>query len=172
MELNFDWKKLERKPLLPAGLHPKTWLKWGLPRTDGREVDLESMHQGFLYAGDLLGWMSHPEERLERVMDKAKSLYSWNKAPAVIIPPVLLEYSMPDRPAPVYDPEKHLGPVTLPRVYVIAELRSHQPARDKYECFSSLIVVWFQENFGDVAPEIQQKIAELDWNNLAYDWAP
>ena len=172
MELNFDWRKLERKPLLPAGLHPKTWPHWGVPRADGREVDMESMHQGYLYAGHLLGGMFHPEGSLEQVMKKAKLLYPWVAAPAVIIPPVLLEYSMPDRPTPVYDPEKQLGPVTLPRVYVIANLRSHQPARDKNECFSSLIVVWFQENFGDVAPEIQQKIAELDWNNLAYDWAP
>jgi hypothetical protein len=172
MELNFDWKTLERKPMLPAGLHPKTWPKWGMPRADGREVDLESMHQGYLYAGDLLGRMSHPEDRLERVIKKASSLNPWITAPVVIIPPVLLEYSMPGRPAPVYDPEKHLGLVTLPRVFVIAELRSHRPARDKNECFSSLIVVWFQENFGDVAPEIQQKIAELDWNKLAWDWAP
>ena len=172
MELKFDWRKLERKPLLPAGLHPKTWPHWGGPRADGREVDMESMHQGYLYAGHLLGGMFHPEGSLEQVMKKTKLLYPWVAAPAVIIPPVLFEYSMPDRPTPVYDPEKQLGPVTLPRVYVIANLRSHQPARDKNECFSSLIVVWFQEKFGDVAPEIQQKIAELDWNNLAYDWAP
>lgn len=61
MNLRFEWKSLARQTLLPVGQHPMTWPKWGLPRADGRVVDLESMHQNYLYAGDLLGGMTHPE---------------------------------------------------------------------------------------------------------------
>ena len=130
------------------------------------------MHQSYLYAGDLLGGMSHPEERFEQVVERAGELHPWIMMPAVIIPPVLLEYSLPNRPMRIVDPDSHPGPVTLPRVVVIADLRSHRPARDDKECFSSLVVIWFRELFGDVPAEIQKQIAELDWDRLAFDWTP
>lgn len=88
----------------------------------------------------------------------------------MIIPPVLLEYSLPNQPMRVDDSDSHPGPVTLPRVVVIADLRSHRPARDDKACFSSLVVIWFQEQLGDVPAGIQQQIAKLDWHRLAFDW--
>ncbi len=90
MDPVFEWTLLAQKALLPVGQRPKTWPKWGLPRAGGREVDLESMHQSCLYAGDLLGRMSHLEDRLKRVIERAGELHSWFRMPAAIIPPVLL----------------------------------------------------------------------------------
>jgi hypothetical protein len=172
MNASFDWNRLPRRPLLPAGQYPKTWPKWGVPRADGRKVELESLHQSYIYAGDLLGAMLHPEKHIAWIRKKAAALYPSIKAPAVVIPPVLFEYSVEVRPRRLVAPEQDIGPVTLPRVAVIAELSSHTPARDHAECFSSLVVIWFQEKFGDAPAEIQQQVAELDWNELAFDWTP
>jgi hypothetical protein len=172
MNASFDWNSLPRRPLLPAGQYPKTWPKWGVPRADGRKVELESLHQSYIYAGDLLGAMLHPEKHIAWIRKKAAALYPSIKAPAVVIPPVLFEYAVEIRPRRLVAPEQDIGPVTLPRVAVIAELNSHTPARDHAECFSSLVVIWFQEKFGDAPAEIQQQVAELDWDALAFDWTP
>ena len=48
------------------------------------------MHQSYLYAGDLLGGMSHLEDRLKRVIERACELHSWFRMPAAIIPPLRL----------------------------------------------------------------------------------
>jgi hypothetical protein len=171
MKPEIDWTSLARQTL-PSGQHPKTWPAWGCPRADGREVDLETMHQFYLYRGDLLGSMRHPRERLTQVEEEAARLHPWYKASPVIIPPVLLEYSLPNMVLPSIPPEGFLGPVSLPRVAVIAELRSHRQARDPTCCFSSLLVIWFQETFGDASAETMSKIASLDWDALAFDWTP
>jgi hypothetical protein len=172
MNATFDWNTLTRRPLQPAGQFPKTWPGWGLPRADGRVVVLESLHQSYIYAGELLGAMLHPEKHLAWIRKKAEALYPSVKAPAAIIPPVLFEYAVEVQPLRLVAPGEDIGPVTLPRVAVIAELNSSAPARDHAECFSSLVVIWFQERFGDATPEIQRQVAALDWNALAFDWTP
>jgi hypothetical protein len=172
MNATFDWKALPRRPLVPRGQYPKTWPNWAQPRADGRVVLLESLHQSYIYAGDLLGGMLHPEKHLAWIRKKAEALYPSVKAPAAVIPPVLLEYAVAKQPVRLVAPEQDLGPVTLPRVAVVAELNSHTPARDRNECYSSLVVIWFQERFGDTPPEIQRQVAELDWTALAFDWTP
>ena len=121
MNATFDWKALPRRPLLPAGQFPKTWPKWGQPRADGRVVVLQSLHQSYIYAGDLLGAMLHPEKHLDWIRKKAEALYPSVKAPAVILPPVLFEYAVVKQPLRLVAPEQDLGPVTLPRVAVVAD---------------------------------------------------
>ena len=88
------------------------------------------------------------------------------------LPPTLLEYSVPGKARRFVPPENDIGPVTLPRVASIALLRSDQQARDPSCCFSSLVVIWFQEEFGDAPSAIKAQIASLDWNALAFDWMP
>lgn len=167
-----DWQHSDRRPL-PAGEHPKTWPVWGIPRADGREVELESIHQRYIYAGDLLGAMRPPQHHVDRVVEMASSLHPWCNADPVVIPPVLLEYSLPRMPIQLSAPsEESLGAVTLPRVATIALLTSHREALDSTCCFSSLMVIWFQEAFGDAPESILRQIAALDWNALAFDWTP
>lgn len=69
-------------------------------------------------------------------------------------------------------PEWNLGPVTLPRIAVIAELESASPARDAAECFSSLIAIWFQDRFGDPPNDVLRQLSAIEWNALAFDWSP
>ena len=166
-----DWKNLARRPL-PEGEHPKTWPAWGIVRMDGREVDVESLHQYYLYAGHLLGGMHHPCEELEAAIEKARKLHPWVKSDPVVLPPVLLEYNVKGKARRMVAPEEDIGPVTLPRVASIALLRSHSEARDPACCFSSLVVVWFQDAFGDAPAEVRAQIAALDWTALAFDWMP
>lgn len=171
MSTEFDWAALDRQPL-PVGQHPKTWPSWGTPRADGREIVLESLRQYYIYAGDLLGGMHHPRDKVVQVVGAAKQQLAWCKAEPVVLPPILLEYSHPRMPPRLLPPEAGIGAVTLPRVASIALLRSHREARDSSCCFSSLIVIWFQESFGDAPPAIQAQIAAIDWDALAFDWMP
>ena len=171
MNPEIEWTSLARLTL-PAGQHPKTWPNWGLPRADGREVDLETLHQFYIYRSDLLGAMRQPSQRLKQIEEEAARLHPWYKVAPVIIPPVLLEYSLPNMVLPSNPPEGFLGAVSLPRVAVIAVLRSHREARDSTCCFSSLLVIWFQESFGNASAETMAQIASLDWDALAFDWMP
>lgn len=171
MSIEFDWAALDKQPL-PLGQHPKTWPSWGLPRTDGRDVDMESMHQFYIYGGDLLGAMYHPRKKLSSITAKALELYQWVKADPVIIPPVLMEYSHPNQPQRLPTSASDIGTVTLPRVAVIAALRSGRVARDSSCCFSSLVVIWFQESFGDASSATLEQVAAIDWDALAFDWMP
>lgn len=171
MNPKIDWTSLARQTL-PPGQHPKNWPAWGCPRADGREVDLETMHQFYIYRGDLLGAMCHPSERLTQVEEEAARLHPWYKGAPMIIPPVLLEYSLPNMVLPSKLPKGFLGLVTLPRVAVIAELRSHREVRDSACCFSSLLVICFQEAFGDASADTMAQIASVDWDTMAFDWTP
>ena len=168
---NIDWASPQRQKL-PSGEHPKTWPSWGLPRADGRDVALESLRQFYIYAGDLLGGMHHPRDKVAQVVATAKQQVPWCKAEPVVLLPMLLEYSLPRMPPRLLPRKEDIGPVTLPRVASIALLRSHREARDPSCCCSSLIVVWFQDRFGDPEESILQQIAALDWNALAFDWMP
>lgn len=168
---DLDWKHLRRRPL-PEGEHPKTWPVWGIARADRREVVLESLYQYYLYAGHLLGGMHHPRQELEVAISTARKRHEWVKAAPVVLPPTLLEYSVPGKARRFVPPENDIGPVTLPRVASIALLRSDQQARDPSCCFSSLVVIWFQEEFGDAPSAVKAQIASLDWNALAFDWMP
>lgn len=166
-----DWTGLERRAL-PAGQHPMQWPGWGIARADAREIDLESLNQAYLYAGNLLGGMVHPRIDLRDVVGRARRLHPWFDSDPVVLPPLLLEYSLPPTARPPGQPPSSLGPVTLPRVASIALLRSQRVARDPRHCFSSLVVIWFQDAFGDAPEAVQAQIAALDWDALAFDWTP
>lgn len=169
---DFDWEQLPRRPMTPFKTHPKVPPAWGLPRSDGRKVRLQSLHQAYIYANDLLAMTQHPASVLEPIVARARKLHPAAGAEPVVLPPVLLEFEYPWFPGrEIQDPPFWLS-VTLPRVASIAEFFSSPQARDPQECFSSLVVIWFQEGFGNPDEEILKQIAALDWNALAYDWTP
>lgn len=171
MTHEIDWKNLERRSIA-FGEHPKTCPDWGILREDGRGLVLNTLHQHYLYSGHLLGAMHHPRKQLDAVLDKARKLHAWCERAPVVLPPVLLEYALPNMPIRFAASEDDLGPVTLPRVASIALVESDDYARDRSCCFSSLIVVWFQDRFGDTPDDVKRQIAVLDWNALAFDWMP
>lgn len=166
-----DWKSLPRHKL-PTGAHPKTWPPFSVARVDDREVFIESLRQYYIYAGDLLGGMHHPRDKVAQIVATARQQVPWCKSEPIVLPPPLLEYSLPRMPTRLLPRKEDIGPVTLPRVASIALLRSHREARDPSCCISSLIVIWFQERFGDPDESALCQIAALDWNALAFDWMP
>ncbi len=170
--IHFDWKGLSRRPLEPLGSYPKECPGGEIQLADGRDISIRQLHQHYIYAGHMLGAMSPPEEEVLRVIDLAQQRYPWMKQAIAVFPPELLVYSPPRMPLMLAQPEQDLGPVTLPRVAVIAELQSFSPARDATECYSSLIAIWFQDRFGDPPNEVLSQISSLDWNALAFDWTP
>lgn len=60
----------------------------------------------------------------------------------------------------------------LPRVASIANFLVVGGARDRSESFSSMVVIWFQEGFGNPNQDILRQIAAIDWDALAHDWSP
>ena len=169
-KITFDWRVLPRTQLTPESDHPKNSPHPKLQLADGRMISLVSMNQSFIYAGDLLGAITHPESRVLDTLRRAQRLHPNVSEAFVVLPPTLLTYSHPSAPM-LAPPERNLGPVTLPRIAVIAMFDSGPLAKVDSECSSSLVVIWFQDKFGDPAQEIIEQIAQLDWNELAWDWA-
>lgn len=170
--MEFEWDHLPRRPIEPAPQHPKTHPRWGLPRADGREVFLEALHQYYIYRGHLMGFVHPPAQAINEAIANAKKQYSWVGSEPVLVEPVLLEYSILHTPWRKDPNAQNFRPVTLPRVASIGLFFSGQFARDDQESFSSLVVIWFQEGFGNPDEETLRQIAALDWNALAYDWMP
>lgn len=168
--IRFNWETLPRRPLEPIGGYPKDYAGGDIHLADGRKISILTLHQDYIYSGHMLGAMYPPEEEAYKVIARAQKLFPALKDAIVVLPPELLVYSPPRMPLMVAPPGWDVGPVTLPRVAVIAELRSLSPARNPTECFSSLIAIWFQERFGDPTEEIIRQISLIDWNTPAIDW--
>ena len=168
----FDWATLPRRPLEPIGSYPKDFAGGDIQLADGRKISIRRLQQYFIYSGHMLGAMSAPEEEAYNVIKRAQSLHPALKEAMIMLPPELFIYAPPRMPLMVAPLGWDLGPVTLPRVAVIAELQSFSPARDNTECFSSLVAIWFQDQFGDTPSTVLAQLSGLDWNELALDWTP
>lgn len=61
----------------------------------------------------------------------------------------------------------------LPRVCTIACLDCNEPVLDRAQARSTVIAVWFQDEFGLVNDERTLiQLRRLDWVRLATDWMP
>ena len=168
MTLLFDWDSLPHEPL-PAGQDPRTQPPFGPPCAKGHRLMLEALEQSYLYAGDLLGYLHHPATYVSRVRARARVRHAWVEAEPVVLPPRLFEFSYATPPDGSPMPARG---VTLPRVATIALLTRDRPARSADEVYSSLVVIWFQDRFGDPPAETLAAIEGLDWDGLAFDWTP
>lgn len=61
-------------------------------------------------------------------------------------------------------------PARIPAVACAARFVSFQPARDSAMHASTLAVLWFQDEFGDLDPLIIERLRALDWNTKATDF--
>jgi hypothetical protein len=171
----WQWADLPRKQL--AG-HPSQFSGFTLELNGGRIISLISMEQYLIdYPVALTPSISHPERHVLAAIQKAKRVAMWIEAAPIVLPPTLLEidYSR-DKQLSHHEVEPNLGPgenaLVLPRVGVISEFLSLAAARDKAEVYSSLLVVWFQDSFGEIPATIQGQLIEIDWKHAAYDWTP
>ena len=166
--------EVESIPVLERGestVHPLAdEQRWCVTLADGRVIALEQLHQYRVYAGVLAGAPRDVEHDLSSALARAKKLFPYYKVPAVMLVPQVSSGSFPER-----EDEKFpmLPWMVLPKIACIAEFKSGEPARDKGECFSSLVVVWYQERLG--LPDDGRTLAQLqniDWKNRAWDWTP
>lgn len=132
-----------------------------LTLSSGRSVRLLYLSQSFTYGG----WQEGvPDSRIndqivESAARRAKEKYQRE--------PVLLK---PRRRDYLRSPE-HRDPDTewLPVIESLCVLRSLSPARD-LECdYSSVTVVWYQDEFGLPTGDFLEQFKQIDWERYAED---
>jgi hypothetical protein len=158
-------RKLEGHPMVFDGFHVEL--------ADGRTFELVRMNQSYIYAYALMPMLCHPDVIVKTAIEQVRHLAPRVPTSPVVLPPNLLSS---DHPMPSRHDEPDLGSgddcLTLPRVQVIAEFLSSKASVGSSESFSSLVVIWFQDNFGDIPAEIQKQLTEIEWDLRAHDWTP
>jgi hypothetical protein len=137
---------------------------------DGRLINLRELHQYYVYHGTLCGVPPTPEGELVAALKTAQRVFPHFGARPVMLEPLFHGATFKRQPAE----EPYPYPlVWLPKVCTLAQFESGAPARNDAECYSSLVVVWFQECYGlpdDV--RVFDQLRCLDWNAYAVDSTP
>ena len=60
-------------------------------------------------------------------------------------------------------------PEWLPQIECVGTFRSIRPARDTTKDASSLVIVWYQDDFG-LDPHAIERLRVVDWDQHATDW--
>jgi hypothetical protein len=132
----------------------------------GRVIRLMALHQSRFYTGLHLGY-PHPEmneRRVRATMERATSLV-FGSGPPHLIAPVGRVF-----PRAEEDRTRGREHVELPAIVCTACFESLQPARDPNQTYSTLTVVWFQDDFAlPIAKTALDAIQSLDWDSLATD---
>jgi hypothetical protein len=155
-----------------ASLTPRLTADWvaqvGSPAHDseftlasGRAVRLQALRQWRTYEGLREGapTREHNEGLVQRVLQQE----SRPGEPAALLQPVERALALQGYPFGT--------PAALPSVCCVGRLESVQPARDLSLDGSSLVVVWFQDDFAfPIEPAARMRLTALDWVNLAHDY--
>ena len=128
----------------------------GFTLSSGRVVSVAELHQRQTYAGVLAG---RPGPRLNQaVIDAILEEAKW--------------YGVA-REARFIRPSADAFAGRLPSVACIAVLESGQLARQGSEPYSSMTVVWFQD---ELAPPFEKNLEtylrSIDWETSAQEWCP
>ena len=148
-----------------------------------RTITLVRLRQWFTYYGLLAGIPRRAgnQEIIDRALAKAKAECMQGLNP-ILIPPV--STPMPYHPPPDANLKmRDVSPAqdqynwnarhyeTLPPVVCIGQFDSGELKRPDSEPFSSLVIVWFQDNFAlPIDADVQAQIEQVDWEALARDW--
>jgi len=161
--IHFDWRKL---PVSDHGLiyrHPvDNGEKFEVLLNSGIEISLNSIYQDKTYDGLLEGMPINPDAELRESYKKALDLYKEMETQPFILPPVMDSGRIKWSGIEEIEDWK-----LLPRIRSIAKFSAANPARDSSQNSSSLVVIWFQQEYG--IPKKEQFL-EIDWNSLAWDW--
>lgn len=173
------WSELPRKQW--SG-YPWNFEGFKIELADGRTISLEWMRQfkTDYYSPLSLGVpsYSHPEDYVSSAIQHARKLADWIETPPIVLAPTLYELTSISRDEIIsrYKTASDLGlgdrALVLPRVYVISQFDSCSSAEDTEECMSSLLIIWYQDNFGEIPADIQSQLAQINWKNSAYGWDP
>ena len=131
-----------------------------------REVWLARLEQWYTYGGLLCGL---PHQQMNDSMIQRTLEQAAKRAPpgcrSVLIPPKI-EVRVHARAKPPRT-EERLPPVTCVGVFDSGELQ-----RPGSKMFSSVVVVWFQQEIAGPVPEgVVEEIRGFDWERRATDWS-
>lgn len=130
---------------------------------DGCSIRLRKLNQHEIYAGLLEGL---PTRRMNAdiiqrlVQNEGQRL----GAAPYVVPPI---------EKPITYPKKYpFGePASLPPIACVATFDSLDPARDKQKDYSSLVIIWFQQDYAfPIEPDVFEHIRKIDWTRLASDY--
>lgn len=123
----------------------------------GRRIELAQLDQELTYEG-LLEGVPDAESNRRRIECLLRSDRAGSKLTPYLIAPI-------ENPVAPDDPR-----TMLPEVTCIGRFRSLKPARDRTCDYSSLRIIWFQDEF---APPIDARVLEhivaLPWDERAHD---
>ena len=131
----------------------------------GRKITLGTLRQSRTYAGMLAGY---PHKRandrtIEQILAEAQKLTVDQSRPLLIDPVIVVRGGAPI--AGIGHEER------LPEVVCVAGFESDALAKPGSEPYSSLIVVWFQDEFGlPTDAHILNQLRAIDWERRAIDW--
>jgi hypothetical protein len=139
-----------------------TWSgQWDIRLNSGRQVYVAEWRQYGIYQGMLCGFPRNVAWFLRQAKKEAER--TTGDGPIAFLEPTL-------RKIPVRNDE---WADMLPPICTIARLDSGAARGSDEGCFSSLVVVWFQERFGlPYDEDVLDQLRALDWENRAMAWEP
>jgi hypothetical protein len=148
-------------------------LDWKFQLSGGREIFLTRIQQHRSYGGMLCGLPRDPEMSVVQAIAGAQKWDGrFHEAP-VVIPATIVRGTKPESdqafPTPLFLREWSM----LPQVTTFAVFESLKTARDHSEVYSSVLVVWWQTQFGiPREADLLDRLRSIDWVKHAKDWTP
>ena len=131
----------------------------------GRIASLVELTQSLTYAGLLAGLPNSRfnQRQIDDLIKEGRRIHIGGRAPVLIDPNIkTIEHTRRGRP---------VQELRLPDICCAARFESGALLRANSEPYSSLVVVWFQDEFAmPIAPDIEQQMAKIDWEKDAVDW--
>lgn len=152
--------------MLQMVIDPNIRGRFEITLADGRTIWMTSLVQWPTYSG-LLGGHPGPSVNsltLRLVKDEVGSRLGGN-FPVALIQPETYLYEFP-----VIGGEGTVSCEVLPAFICGALFDSASLGGNEYA--SSLVITWFQDEWGMPTPTIREQIAALSWEELAIDWTP
>jgi hypothetical protein len=148
-------------------------LDWKFRLAGGREVFLTLIQQHRTYGGMLCGLPRDPERTVVRAIEEAQVWDGRFHGPPVVIPATIVRGTKLEPDNFRHTPLAMLEWSMLPQVTTFGEFKSLTTARDISEVYSSVLVVWWQTQFG-ISPDadLLDRLRSIDWVKHAKDWTP
>jgi hypothetical protein len=130
--------------------------------TSGRHIRLMELSQELTYEG-LLEGLPTAERNAHKLQWLPTSKIAGSSLRAYLVTPV-------QRPIEYRGKYPFGTPQELPRVTCIGRFTSLDTARDASQDYSSLRIIWFQDEYAfPIDPEVLPQILAVPWNDVAHD---
>ena len=131
----------------------------------GRIASLVELTQSLTYAGLLAGLPNSRinQRQIDDLIKEGRRIHIGGREPVLIDPNIkTIEHTRSGQP---------VQELRLPDICCAARFESGALLRANSEPYSSLVVVWFQDEFAmPIATDIEQQMAKIDWEKDAVDW--